>query len=133
MVAQPVEEHQLDTRLAQLHAALAAIPLAGYTDQTPAQARRTAATLRTLESMVRTHVGAAVRAVDRLVPTRQAGQLRAGDFGLDAGAALGVLEKRALNRDPHAAQFIARTFEQVAARRMCGRIAAPLRLVCGRC
>jgi hypothetical protein len=75
VVAQPVEEHQLDTRLAQLHAALAAIPLAGYADQTPAQARRTAATLRTLESMVRTHVGAAVRAVDRLVPTRQAGQL----------------------------------------------------------
>lgn len=87
MVAQPVEEHQLDTRLAQLHAALAAIPLAGYTDQTPAQARRTAATLRTLESMVRTHVGAAVRAVDRLVPTRQAGQLLAGDFGLDPAAA----------------------------------------------
>ena len=87
MVAQPIEDHELDARLAQLHAALAAIPLAGYADQTPAQARRTAARLRTLESMVRTHVGAAVRAVERLVPTRQTGQMLAGDFGLDTAAA----------------------------------------------
>ena len=87
MVAQPVEEPQLTVRLGQLHALLAAIPLAEYTTQTPAQARRTAATLRTLESMLRTHVTAAVRAVDRLVPTRQASQVLAGDFGLDVAAA----------------------------------------------
>ncbi|MEA4945393.1 MAG: DUF222 domain-containing protein [Propionicimonas sp.] len=87
MVAQPVESSQLEARLSQLHALVAAIPLAAYSDQTPAEARRTAMALRTLESMLRTHVSAAVRAVDRLVPTRQASQLLAGDFGLDAATA----------------------------------------------
>ena len=87
MVAQAVEEPALEVLLNQLHGLLAAIPLAGYTDQTPAQARRTAARLRTLESMLRTHVTAALRAVDRLVPTRQTSQLLAGDFGLDTAAA----------------------------------------------
>ena len=87
MVAQPIEEHQLDTRLDQLHAALTAINLTDYATQTPAQARRTAARLRALESMLRTHIGAAVRAVDRLVPTKVASQVLAGDFGMDTAAA----------------------------------------------
>ncbi len=87
MVAQPVEEPLLDSQLDQLEAVLAAIPLPSYATQTPAQARRTAARLRKVESMLRTHVTAAVRAVDRLVPTRQASQVLAGDFGLDTAAA----------------------------------------------
>ena len=87
MVAQPIEEHQLDTQLDQLHAALTAINLTDYATQTPAQARRTAARLRAMESMLRTHTGAAVRAVDRLVPTKVASHVLAGDFGMDTAAA----------------------------------------------
>lgn len=87
MVAQAIEATPLDNQLENLHAALTAIPLAGYATQTPAQARRTAARLRALESMLRTHIGAAVRAVDRLVPTKVASQVLAGDFGLDTAAA----------------------------------------------
>ena len=121
MVAQPVES-QLDAQLAQLHAALAAIPLAGYTDQTPAQARRTAASLRTLESMVRTHVGAAVRAVERLVPTRQAGQLLAGDFGLDPAAAHRELKDARALASAGAAEHAAAS----------GRITQPHAVVIGR-
>lgn len=121
MVAQPVEYPQLETQLGQLHALLAAIPLAGYADQTPAEARRTAALLRTLESMLRTHVSAAVRAVDRLVPTRQASQLLAGDFGLDAAAAHREIKDARALASAHAA-------EQAAAD---GRISLPHAVVIG--
>ncbi|MEA5118921.1 MAG: DUF222 domain-containing protein [Propionicimonas sp.] len=121
MVAQPVERPQLDARLSELHALLAAIPLADYADQTPAQARRTATTLRTLESMLRTHVTAAVRAVDRFVPARQASQLLAGDFGLDPAAAnRQVKDGRVLTA--------ARAAEQAAAD---GRISLPHAVVIG--
>ena len=121
MVAQPVEEPQLEGQLRRLHALLAAIPLADYAAQTPAQARRTAATLRTLESMLRTHVIAAVRAVDRLVPTRQASQLLAGDFGLDTAAAhRQIKDGRAL--------AVASTAEQAAAE---GRISLPHAVIIG--
>ncbi len=88
MVAQPVEQRVgLADRLEALRRELAAIPLDGYAGQSPVEARRNAATLRALESMVRTHVGVAVRAVERLVPVRDTRQLLAGDFGLDPVAA----------------------------------------------
>lgn len=121
MVAQPVEHPQLGAQLSQLHALLAAIPLACYADQSPTEARRIAALLRTLESMVRTHVSAAVRAVDRLVPTRQASQLLAGDFGLDAAAAHRQI------KDARALAGVAAA-EQAAAE---GRISQPHAVVIG--
>ncbi|MGC3955599.1 MAG: DUF222 domain-containing protein [Propionicimonas sp.] len=122
MVAQPIEQPGLESRLGQVQASLAAIPLAGYDSQTPAQARRTAALLRRVESMLRTHVTAAVRAVDRLVPTRQASQVLAGDFGLDTGAAhRQIKDGRAL--------LAASSAEQAAAE---GRISMPHAVVIGR-
>ena len=122
MVAQPVEAPQLDAQLNQLQALLAAISLAEYTEQTPAQARRNAGLLRRLESMLRTHVTAAVRAVDRLVPSRQASQVLAGDFGLDtAAASREIKDGRAL--------LAAGLAEQAAAE---GRISQPHAVVIGR-
>jgi len=88
MVAQLVEQPgRLADRLEAVRRELAGIRLDSYAVQTPAEARRNAATLRALESMLRTHVGVAVRAVELLVPTRDTRQLLAGDFGLDPGAA----------------------------------------------
>lgn len=122
MVAQPIERNELVAQLGQLHALLARIPLADYDSQAPAQARQTAATLRRLESMVRTHVTAAVRAVDRLVPAREASQLLAGDFGLDAAAT------RREIKDGRT-MLAAGSAEQAAAE---GRISMPHAVVIGR-
>ena len=80
MVAQPVEAPQLDAQLNQLQALLAAISLAEYTEQTPAQARRNAGLLRRLGSILRTHVTAAVWAVDPLGPVWRASQGFAGEL-----------------------------------------------------
>lgn len=88
MVAQVVEEGgRIAERLDLLRRELAAIPIDSYAAQTPNEARRNAAALRALESMLRAHVGVALRAVERLVPARDTRQLLAGDFGLDPGAA----------------------------------------------
>ena len=88
MVAQPIEQPAgLAERLEAVRRELAAISLESYAAQSPAEARRTAAALRVLESIVRTHVGVAVRAVERLVPVRDPRQLLAADFGLDPVAA----------------------------------------------
>ena len=98
----------LTRQLAVVHAALAQIPLSDYARQTPAEARRVAAQVRALESMLRIHAGAAVRAVERLVPARDTRQLLAGDFGLDAGAAHRELRQaRSLARAPIAEQAAA--------------------------
>lgn len=95
-------------QLAAARAALAQIPLSAYDWQTPAEARRVAAQVRELESVLRTHAGAAVRAAERLVPTRDTRQLLAGDFGLDAGAAHRELRQaRSLAKAPVAEQAAA--------------------------
>lgn len=92
MAVQAVEQpagtvSALSRQVTRLRDALAAIPLQAYASQSPAEARRIAAGLRELRSMLDAHVGAAVRAVERLVPTRDARQLLASDFGLDPAAA----------------------------------------------
>lgn len=98
----------LTEQLAVVHAALAQVPLSEYARQTPAEARRVAAQVRALESMLRTHAGAAVRAVERLVPVRDTRQLLAGDFGLDTGAAHRELRQaRSLAKAPVAEQAAA--------------------------
>lgn len=106
MATQPIEgQPQLADTLHRVEALLAAIPTDAYTGQSPAQARQTAALLRKLASMMGTHVTAAVRAVDRLVPARQASQLLAGDFGLDPAAAhRQIKDGRALSAAPAAEQ-----------------------------
>ena len=110
MVAQPVEQRdQIAERLDAVRRELAAIPLPAYAGQTPAEARRNAATLRELESMLRTHVGVAVRAVERLVPARDTRQLLAGDFGLDAAAAHRDLRESRAVAAAHVAEQAAAT------------------------
>jgi len=121
VVAQPVEHNELLARLDQLHAGLVAIPLSAYAELSAAEARAAAARTRALVSMLRVHAGAAVRAVERLVPTRDTRQLLAGDFGLDAGAAHRDLrEARALSG--------AEAAERAAAR---GQITQPHAVVIG--
>ncbi len=87
MVAQPVEHDKLLARLEQLRAWLAEIPLPAYAGLSAAEARAAAARTRELVSILQIHVGAAVRAVERLVPVRDTRQLLAGDFGGDTAAA----------------------------------------------
>ncbi|MEA5117732.1 MAG: DUF222 domain-containing protein [Propionicimonas sp.] len=98
----------LADRLSAVQAALAQIPLSAYAGLSPAEARRVAAQVRGLESVLRTHVGAAVRAVERLVPARDTRQLLAADFGLDVGAAHRELRQaRTLAMAPAAEQAAA--------------------------
>lgn len=92
MVAQAAEPAgltlgALNRQVTALRAALAEVSLQEYASQSAAEARRTAARLRELRSMLDTHIGAAVRAVERLVPARDTRQLLAADFGHDPAAA----------------------------------------------
>lgn len=121
MVAQAVEQNELLARLDQLHAGLAAVPLSAYAGLSPSEARVAAARTRELVSMLRVHAGAAMRAVERLVPTRSMRQLLAGDFGGDTAAAQRELKEARVLAGAKAA-------EQAAAQ---GRISQPHAVVIG--
>ena len=121
MVAQVAEPNELLGRLDQLRAALAEIPLPSYAGLSAAEARVAAARTRELVSMLQVHAGAAVRAVERLVPARDTRHLLAGDFGHDPAAAHRELRQaRALGG--------AQAAEQAAAQ---GRISQPHAVVIG--
>jgi hypothetical protein len=94
--------------LALIHQGLSVLQLSAYLKQSPAAARETAASLRRAESQLRTHVGAAVRAVDYLTPGKNAAQNLARSFGND---------QRAVRREIRDAETLAETTltEQAAA------------------
>jgi hypothetical protein len=73
--------------IALIERGLDLIGLADYTRQAPSQARRNATALRRIESRLKTHVGAAVRAVASNTPGKTAPQKLARDFGNDQRAA----------------------------------------------
>ena len=73
--------------LALIEQGLDAIQLADYARQSPEQARHNATALRRIESRLKTHAGAAVRAVASNTPGKTASQKLARDFGNDQRAA----------------------------------------------
>lgn len=121
MVAQLAEATDLISRLERLRDAVAEIPLPSYAGLSAAEARVAAARTRELVSMLQVHAGAAVRAVERLVPVRDTRQILAGDFGRDPAAAHRELRQARALAGAQAA-------EQAAAQ---GRISQPHAVVIG--
>ncbi|HUQ00585.1 MAG TPA: DUF222 domain-containing protein, partial [Aeromicrobium sp.] len=87
MVVELFAETTLADRLARIEAELDAIEISAYARQPVDQARHNASALRRLESRLATHVGAAVRAADALMPGRNSAQMFARDFGNDSRSA----------------------------------------------
>ena len=87
MVSEAAIESTPADELALIEAALDRIQLGDYARQSPGQACHNATALRRIESRLKTHVGAAVRAVASNTPGKTASQKLARDFGNDQRAA----------------------------------------------
>jgi len=84
---QPPATNPVADGIALIERGLDLIGLADYARQAPSQARHNATALRRIESRLKTHVGAAVRAVASSAPGKTASQKLARDFGNDQRAA----------------------------------------------
>lgn len=105
MVAALVERASVASRLDAIEAVLDALDPAAYLDQTPEEARRTAARVQRLQARLAAHTAAAVRAGEALVPVGLGGStgtadLLARDFGRDRVAS-GNRDGWQFRRDDH--------------------------------